>query len=253
MGAGKRILILGGTGEARSLADRLVALGFDVTTSLAGRTSAPLLPQGKVRTGGFGGAAGLAAYLRGNQVTHLVDATHPFAARISANAVEASAAAGVPLIRLTRPEWTQRDGADWVEVDSTKDAAAALPRGACVLLTIGRQEIGAFLERTDCRFVARVIEAPEAVPEGWLVLSARGPFSVAGETALMKTHGVTHLVSKNSGGSQAAAKLGAAAALGVGVVMVRRPVLPQAVTVEAVEDVVEWLSGNPPGAVAAPG
>jgi len=233
----KTIMILGGTGEARQLAGRLVALGHDVTSSLAGRTAAPMLPPGTVRIGGFGGAEGLAAFLREGGFTLLIDATHPFAARMSANAVAASAAAGVPLIRIERPGWTPPAGAAWIEVDGMAQAAAALPEGARVLLTIGRQEIGAFAGRTDCTFVARMIDMPPEVPAGWEILSARGPFSVAEEMALMKAQAITHLVSKNSGGDQAAAKLEAAMALGVTVVMVRRPALPAAESVASVDEV----------------
>lgn len=236
-----RILILGGTGEARALAAILAARGYDVTSALAGRTRTPLLPAGAVRIGGFGGAEGLADFLREGGFSHLIDATHPFAAQISANAVEASRLAGTPLIRLERPAWQQPRGAKWMGVDTLAEAAAVLPAGARVLLTTGRQGIATFFARTDCRFVARVIELPETVPEGWTVVSARGPFSVRDEKALMGAHGITHLVSKNSGGEQAVAKLEAAAALGVTVVMVRRPVLPQAVTVGTIEAVLERL------------
>jgi precorrin-6A/cobalt-precorrin-6A reductase len=238
MAGRKSILILGGTGEARALAAVLTAKGHEVTSSLAGRTQAPLLPEGAVRIGGFGGATGLAGYLREGGFSHLIDATHPFAARISANAVEASAATGIPLLRLERLAWIAPEGADWVEADTMEEAASVLPGGASVLLTIGRQEVAAFFRRSDCRFVARVIEAPQGVPPDWLVLSARGPFTLADEKALMEAHGITHLVSKNSGSDQAAAKLDAAAALGVSVVMVRRPVLPEAVTVGSIEEVV---------------
>lgn len=233
----KTILILGGTGEARQLAGRLVALGHDVTSSLAGRTAVPRLPAGKVRIGGFGGAEGLAAFLRAGGFTLLIDATHPFAARISANAVAASAEAGVPLIRLERPAWVAPASTAWIEVDTIAEAARALPDGARALLTIGRQEIGAFAGRTDCHFIARVIDVPDDVPLGWEIVAARGPFSEAGERALMLERGITHLVSKNSGGDQAAAKLEAAAALGVKVVMVRRPVLAEAETVAGIEEV----------------
>lgn len=237
----KTILILGGTGEARQLAGRLVVLGHDVTSSLAGRTAAPLLPAGKVRIGGFGGAEGLTAFLREGDFTLLIDATHPFAAQISANAVAAAATAGVPLIRLERPAWKAPAGAAWIEVDTIVEGAGALPDGARVLLTIGRQEIGAFAGRSDCHFIARVIDVPDDVPLGWEIIAARGPFSGAGERALMLERGITHLVSKNSGGDQAAAKLEAAAALGVKVVMVRRPVLPEAETISSVADLLEKL------------
>lgn len=236
-----RILILGGTGEARQLASQLVDQGYRVVSSLAGRTRAPLLPQGDVRIGGFGGSEGLANYLREGGFTHLIDATHPFAAQISANAAAASAQTGVPLMRVERPAWREPDGAEWISVASIAEAARAVPYGANVLLTIGRQEVGAFHERFDCRIVARVIDPPQGAPADWLVLEARGPFSLSGEKELMKAHAITHLVSKNSGGEQASAKLEAAAALGVQVVMVERPALPEVATADSIEEVLGWL------------
>lgn len=243
MNATQTILILGGTGEARQLAQRLVALGHDVTTSLAGRTEHPIMPHGKVRAGGFGGAKGLADTITAQGCTHLIDATHPFAAQISANAVAAQAMTGVPLIRLQRPHWEQPEGAVWIDVPTMQDAAEVLPAASRVLLTIGRQEVSAFFGRRDCQFVARVIEAPDAAPDDWTVLTARGPFALADEIALLREYGITHLVSKNAGGPQAAAKLEAAATLGVPVVMVQRPHLPEAETVASVDAVVTWVTG----------
>lgn len=237
-----RILILGGTGEARRLAERLVVQGHAVTSSLAGRTTAPRLPSGDVRIGGFGGGEGLAAALHAGGFAMLVDATHPFAARISANAVMASARAGVPLVRLERPRWPRPEGADWIAVDDLAGAAAILPPGATALLTIGRQEVGTFFGRTDCRFVARMIEIPPGLPGDWTAISDAGPFDLEGETALMEMHGITHLVSKNSGGGQTAAKLEAAARLGIPTLMVRRPVLPPARTVARIEDVLALVA-----------
>lgn len=231
----KTILILGGTGEARAIASALVARGHDVTSSLAGRTNSPLLPEGEVRIGGFGGVEGLAAYLQHHAVSLLIDATHPFAAQMSANAVAASARANVPLIRFERAGWERPDGASWVEVDNMEEAASALPSGAKVLLTIGRQEVGAFYGRQDCQFVARVIEEPEGLPSGWTLIKERGPFSVEAEKALLAAHSITHLVSKNSGGDLAAGKLMAAAQLNVPVVMVRRPALPDAISADTVD------------------
>lgn len=243
MDSPKIILILGGTGEARKLAGGLVALGHDVTSSLAGRTQSPLLPEGRVRIGGFGGANGLADFLRAGRFTHMVDATHPFAAQISANAVAASASTGVRLLRLERPAWECPEGAEWIEVSSIGEAAARLPAGAKVLLTIGRQEVDAFAGRHDCHFVARVIDAPGMVPTHWTVLKARGPFALNDEIELMRTHGISHVVSKNSGGAQAAAKLTAAATLGLQVVMVRRPAPPEARTVADIEAAIAWVEG----------
>ncbi|WP_246472993.1 cobalt-precorrin-6A reductase [Pelagibacterium limicola] len=241
MGERKRILILGGTGEARALASNLIALGHEVTSSLAGRTRAPQLPPGPVRMGGFGGVDGLAAYMQEGGFTHLVDATHPFAAQISGNAVIASAKTGIPLLRLEREVWLKPESANWLEVPTMEVAAESLPAGARVLLTIGRQEVGAFFGRADCQFVARVIESPETVPEGWKLIAVRGPFSLEDEIGLMRRHGITHLVSKNSGGDAGFAKLEAAAALGIEVLMVRRPKLPDAPTASTVEEVLKRI------------
>lgn len=233
-GRKRRILILGGTGEARALATSLVAMGHDVTTSLAGRTRAPLLPPGAVRIGGFGGIDGLAAYLAKTRPHLLVDATHPFAATISANAVAASGVAGTPLLRLVRQPWSRPGGAVWLKAATMADAASSLPRGARVLLTIGRQEVEAFFPRTDCWFLARMIEHSPAIPADWTVLTAQGPFDQQGEKHLLVEHGITHLVSKNAGGPQTYAKIAAAAELGVPVLMVSRPGLAQARTVRTV-------------------
>lgn len=236
------ILILGGTSEARALAGRLVASGLDVTSSLAGRTSAPVLPEGRVRIGGFGGIEGLAAYLTTGGFSHLVDATHPYAAQISANAVGASAIAKIPMIRLERPAWERPEGADWIAADDMAAAAGALPRGANVLLTIGRQEVSAFFGRTDCRFVARVIDPPDRVPDGWTLVTGRGPFALEDEMSLLERHAITHLVSKNSGGEQGRAKLDAACGSGVQVIMVERPMPPPARTTTTIAGVLDWLA-----------
>ena len=240
--ARRRVLILGGTAEARALAARLVAARHEVTSSLAGRTRDPLLPVGAVRIGGFGGADGLAAYLEDRRIDLLFDATHPFAATISANAVHAAAAARVPLVRIERPLWTPPEGAVWVGVSDMTRAAAALPRGARVLLTIGRQELAPFRARPDCAFVARMIEAPPGLPPDWTVIVDRGPFTLADETTLLDRHAITHLVSKNSGGKQAAAKLEAAAQLSIPVVMVARPDLPKTETVDSVETAITSIA-----------
>ncbi|WP_404400130.1 cobalt-precorrin-6A reductase [Pelagibacterium halotolerans] len=245
----KRILILGGTAEARALANALTARGEDVTTSLAGRTSSPALPKGKIRSGGFGGADGLARYMRDAAITHMIDATHPFAARISANAVAAAQAARIPLLRLERPAWTAPEGADWIAVPDMAAAAASLPEGARAFLTIGRQDLAAFHDVRDGTIVARVIEPPEAVPSGWTIIAERGPFTLANERAVLKAHAITHLVTKNSGGPHMAAKLDAARELGVAVVMIARPVLPDAETVATVEAAFDWVSTVSPSRV----
>ena len=156
-----KILILGGTAEARQLANRLVALGHDVITSLAGRTQDPILPEGGIRMGPFGGIPGLCAYLRAAKVDRLVDATHPYAGLISINAVAAAKATGVRLIRYMRPEWEPQPGQSWTHVSSVQEAADALPAGANVLLTTGHTGLETFLERSDCRIHVRVIQTPE--------------------------------------------------------------------------------------------
>ena len=237
-----RILILGGTAEARALAAALVAAGHAVTSSLAGRTSEPLLPAGTVRIGGFGGAAGLAAYLREQGFHQLVDATHPYAATISANAVAAARESGVPLLRLLRPGWAP--GADWQLVADAAAAARALPAGARVLLTTGHADLGTYLGRTDCRFFARVIEPPAApLPAHAELIVSRPPYAIEAERALLARHGITHLVSKNSGGAAGAAKLAAAAERGVKIVMLARPRYAPAREVASVAAALAALAG----------
>ena len=237
-----RALILGGTAEARALAQAMVAAGLDVTTALAGRTATPLGLPGHVRTGGFGGAHGMITALIEGGYHALIDATHPFAAAISANAAEAAAVTGLPFLRLSRPAWPDRPG--WLVVPGLAEAAASLPPGASVLLAIGRQGIAPFASRPDCRFVARMIEAPDDVPEDWTLLFERGPFTRETEMRLQREHRITHLVSKNSGAAAVAAKLDAAERLGVTVVMVARPALPPAPEVATVAAALAWVTAH---------
>ncbi len=240
-----KILILGGTEEARHLARELVARGHDVTTSLAGRTQDPVLPEGAVRRGGFGGANGLAAHLRHEGVELLVDATHPFAAQISANAVAAAAETGVTLVRCLRRQWAPEPGQRWTEVPDAGAAAAALPQGANVLLTTGHTGLAAFLARRDCRFFVRVIEAPEGgLPPHATLVAGRPPYGLAFERELLDTHRITHLVSKNSGGLQTAAKLVAAAERGVEVIMIARPAYAPAAEADTVEGALALILGD---------
>jgi precorrin-6A/cobalt-precorrin-6A reductase len=235
------VLILGGTGEARALAQALFAQGIRVVTSLAGRTTEPMLPAGEVRIGGFGGVTGLSRYLDDQAIGAVIDATHPFAATISANAVAASQSSGVPLLRIERPLWTGPHAHRWVGARDSLEAAELLPKGANVLLTIGRQGIGAFFARTDCRIVARMIEVTDDIPHNWTLLRDRGPFAFEAERELMSRNAITHLVTKNSGGHQTAQKLEAATALGVTIIMIARPVLPRAQTVSDIAGAIDWL------------
>jgi precorrin-6A/cobalt-precorrin-6A reductase len=236
------VLILGGTGEARALAAELTARDLAVVSSLAGRVARPRLPVGEVRVGGFGGRDGLAAWLTERGVTAVVDATHPFAERISASAVAGTRAAGVPLLRLQRPGWREGDGDRWHWVDSLDEAAALVPRlGGRVFLTSGRQGLSAFAGLGGPWFLARCVDPPAPpLPPRIEVLLDRGPYREADERNLMREKGIDLLVTKDSGGTMTAPKLAAARSLGVPVIMVRRPPRPPAHTVAGVADAVTW-------------
>ncbi|MEU0005405.1 cobalt-precorrin-6A reductase [Streptomyces sp. NPDC006314] len=243
------VLILGGTTEARRLAADLAARpGVRVTTSLAGRVARPGALAGEVRTGGFGGPEGLAGWLRAHRVDVLVDATHPFAETITANAARAAAAASVPAIVLRRPGWRPGPGDDWTRVRSLAAAAETLPRlGRRVFLSTGRLGLPAFAHLTDLHFVVRSVDPPEPpLPPDTEVVLARGPFTLADETELLRAHRIDVLVTKDSGGEATAAKLTAARERGLPVVVVRRPELPAGVTaVPDVAGVLERLGFGP--------
>ena len=239
-----RILILGGTGEARALAAELVAAGVDVLSSLAGRVRQPRLPDGPVRVGGFGGVAGLAAFLRAERITGVIDATHPFAGEITAHAAQATAQAGVPLLVLRRPPWAAAPSWDLVpDIRAAATAVRAWP-GESVFLTTGRRDLDAFAADDRHRFLIRTVDPPDGpVPPRMTLVLDRGPYTVEGESALLRAHGVGLLVTKNSGGPMTEAKLLAAVSLGVQVVMVERPPLPDgSVVVTTVAEAVRWLS-----------
>jgi precorrin-6A/cobalt-precorrin-6A reductase len=233
------VLILGGTAEARALAAALVDAGVRVVSSLAGRVRDPALPVGEVRIGGFAGVAGLAAWLREHGVAAVVDATHPFASTMTAHAVSATAAAGVPLVVLRRPGWPPDP--DWTWADSLPAAAAALPTlGKRVFLTTGRTSLAAFAD-LNLEFLVRCVDPPSGpMPRRVHVLLSRGPFTVDGERLLMREHGVDVLVTKDSGGPLTSAKLAAAREEGVAVLVVRRPPLPAGV--EAADTVAAALA-----------
>ncbi|MFF4534821.1 cobalt-precorrin-6A reductase [Streptomyces aureus] len=230
------VLILGGTTEARALAESLAAAArpdLRVTTSLAGRVGAPRLPPGEVRVGGFGGAEGLARWLREHAVDAVVDATHPFAGTISANAAGASAATGVPLLALRRPGWAPVAGDVWHETGSLEEAAGLLPSlGRRVFLTTGRLGLSAFAPLDDLWFLVRSVDAPGApMPARAEVLLDRGPFTLQGERDLLRRHAIDVVVTKDSGGAATAPKLTAAREAGLPVVVVRRPPAPPGVPV----------------------
>lgn len=222
-----RVLILGGSAEASALARSLEGDSrFAPVLSLAGRTKAPRLPPIAHRLGGFGAVEGLAQWLREPGADLLVCATHPFAAQMRRHAIEAARRTGTPLLVVERPAWSPVDGDRWIPVADMAAAASALgeaPRR--VLLTVGQKDISPFAGAPQHAYVVRSIDppSPESLPAGAQVISARPPFEEADERRLLETHGIEVVVTKNSGGSDAAAKLAAARALGLPVIMVERP------------------------------
>ncbi len=243
-----KILILGGTAEAAGLARALSEVaGVATITSLAGRTRAPAAVPGAVRVGGFGGPEALAEYLRSEKIDLLVDATHPFAARISRNAAQACDRAKVPRLLLARPPWTAQAGDTWISAADTEAAAAALPAlGQRAFLAIGRQELAAFAGLAELWFLVRLVEDPEAPPPlaNYHLVLGRGPFAEAQELELLREHRIEVVVSKNSGGAGAAAKIAAARALELPVVMIERPPAPASETAASVEAARAWVAAR---------
>jgi precorrin-6A/cobalt-precorrin-6A reductase len=244
----RRLLILGGTGEAAALAGRLADdPSLDVITSLAGRTRAPAKVAGDLRVGGFGGAAGLAAYLAAESIGLVVDATHPFAAQMAANAAQACAETGVPRLKLVRPPWQASMSDRWHDVPDTAAAARVVGEiGKRVFLSVGRQDLAAFAGLGGVWFLVRSIE-PLGVPYPLRqaeMIQDRGPFSEAAEVALMKDHGIDLLVSKNSGGEATYAKIAAARRLGLPVGMLARQPAPEGETVPEVAGAVAWTEAR---------
>lgn len=225
-----RVLLLGGTTEASALAKTLKIAGIETVFSYAGRTGKPILQPVPTRIGGFGGVDGLSTYLRQEGITHVVDATHPFAAGMSRNAVAACDATETPLIRLERPHWRPTNADNWINVPSIAAAADALPdTPARVFLAIGKQHLAIFARKPQHHYLLRLVDAPQdPLPlPSTTVLQARGPFTVTGDKTILQDHAITHIVAKNAGGTAAIAKLHAARALGVPVIMIDRPVLPE--------------------------
>ena len=248
------VLVLGGTGEARALAAALDGGarggGVRVISTLAGRIADPRLPAGEVRVGGFGGPDGLAAYLEAEGVDAVVDATHPFAERMSWSAFQACAATQTKLVRLERPPFARDPAIDWREVGSLEEAAALLPAaGRRVFLTTGRQGLRAFAPVRSAFFLIRCVEAPDpdGLPPDRSVLLHRGPFTLAGELALIDAHALDVLITKDSGGEMTQAKLAAARERGLPVIVVARPPRPAARTVESVEEALAWLGEHAHG------
>lgn len=238
----RRILILGGTTEARELAGRLAGdPGLDVTVSLAGRVKDIVPHPVPLRVGGFGGIDGLAAYLATERIDLLVDATHPFADQIARHAVAASARAGVPMVALRRPPWTATDGDRWQVVDGVAAAAEALgAKRRRVFLALGRQEIDAFAAAGPHFCLVRSIEpiAPRTLADA-IYVEARGPFRAADEAALMVAHGIDTLVARNSGGAAGYGKIAAARTLGIEVVLIAPPERPAPRVVATVDAAVD--------------
>jgi len=240
------ILILGGTAEARELAAALHGDGVAVTSSLAGRVQNPRRPEGAVRVGGFGGPDALAQWLREHAVAAVVDATHPFAVRISASVAQACPAAGVPLLRLERPGWTERPGDRWERVRNLQEAAARVAAvGERVLLTTGRQGLEAFAPIAQAWFLVRCVDPPQVpLPPRHELLLDRGPYTLAGELALIDRYAIDLLVTKDSGGRLTEAKLDAARARALPVIVVARPPRGEVPTVGSVAAALRWARGH---------
>jgi precorrin-6A/cobalt-precorrin-6A reductase len=240
-----RVLILGGTSEARQLAGRLAGRSdLLVTLSLAGRTASPVAQPVPVRSGGFGGAAGLADYLATERIDALIDATHPYATVISANAIVAARQSHVPFLMLRRPPWFAVAGDRWTEVGDVREAVQAIGQAQRrVFVTLGRNELAPFLAAPQHHYLIRSVDPvdpPLALPDADYV-TGRGPFNEADDRALMAAHRIEVVVAKNSGGAATYGKIAVARALGVGVIMLRRPPAPDGPAVETIEEVVAWL------------
>ncbi|MDA9510631.1 cobalt-precorrin-6X reductase [Bradyrhizobium sp. CCBAU 11386] len=238
-----RALILGGTSDASQLAAEIARAGLDAVYSYGGRTRAPAEQPLPTRIGGFGGVSGLADYMRREGITHVIDATHPFAAEMSRNAVAACAETGTPLIALERTPWAKTPGDNWIEVADVNAAVAALPElPAKVFLAIGRQHIAPFATKPQHAYTLRFVDPPDApLPFAADVIVSRGPFTLDGELNMLRTRGIMWIVARNSGGDGARAKIDAARTRDLPVIMIARPELPGRQRVESVAEIMQWL------------
>ncbi|MEO8242218.1 MAG: cobalt-precorrin-6A reductase [bacterium] len=246
----QRILLLGGTTEASLLVRALADAGLDAVYSLAGRTEEPARQPLPLRVGGFGGVSGLQAYLQTEAISHVIDATHPFASGMSLNAVHACARTGVALLALERPAWVAGEGDRWTRAGSGAKAAAALPLAATrVFLAIGRQTLEDFAIAPQHHYLLRLVDPPKTgLPLARVeVVLGRGPFQVEDDVDLMRRHGTQIVVCKNSGGTGARAKLDAARELGLEVIMIDRPAVPERPSVATLPEVMIWLHGTARG------
>lgn len=240
-----KILILGGTSEASALASAVAKRGLPAIFSYAGRVNSPKPQPLPIRIGGFGGVNGLVTFLAQERITHIVDATHPFAAQMSTNVVAAAAQCGVKAIALTRLAWRPVDGDQWQSVTSIDEAVSALagpPQR--VLLAIGRMHLAAFAAQPQHHYVLRLVDPPASPPSlaDYTAVIDRGPFTLEGDLALLETQRIERIVCKNSGGEGAASKLTAARSLGLPVVMIERPHLPSRHEAHTVDEVINWIT-----------
>ncbi len=239
-----RVLLLGGTSEGFELAARLSERhDLTVISSLAGRVIEPKLPPGLIRVGGFGGIDAMTSYLVSEGIRVVIDATHPYAAKISQNAEAACSRAGLPLVALVRPPWEQVDGDCWHGVSDFQSAADFVnTKASRVFLSIGRQELRTFSLCSDAWFLIRAIETPDCLPPHHTLILRRGPFEIEDELQLLRVHSIDSIVSKNSGGSATYTKIEAARALHIPVVMVERPFKHTIEAVHTIEDVIAKLN-----------
>lgn len=252
-----KLLILGGTAEARALAKAVAATSVDAILSLAGRVERPIPQPIACRSGGFGGVSGLARWIEAHGITHMVDATHPFAAQISANAVAAATQSGCAFLAIERPPWSAQPGDRWQTVAHIDAAVAAIAGPTrSVFLAIGRQNLAPFAVHRQHRYLLRLVDPPSAPLsfERAEIVIDRGPFSKAGDRELFEAHGIDMVVCKNSGGVPARAKIEVARERELPVVMIQRPAIPKRPMVEDVEAALRWLGlGHDQASVAKRG